>query len=57
VEATKVWFHEREPASRVTARTMGDQSISYSVQAGRYALPRFVLEGLQRGGWIRWSVR
>jgi hypothetical protein len=55
VEAVKVWFHEREPATRVTSRHMGDQSISYSVQAGHYALPKFVLEGLKP--WRRWVIR
>ncbi len=39
IEAVKVWFHERSPESRVVTRILGDQHITYGIQAGRTALP------------------
>lgn len=39
LETVKVWFSERQPDARITSRRLGDQSISYSIQAGHTALP------------------
>ena len=39
LETIKVWFHERMVGERVESRHLGDQSISYGVQARRTGIP------------------
>jgi hypothetical protein len=39
IECVKVWHAEKSPENRITSRRLGDQSISYSVQSGKTALP------------------
>src|SRR5262245_3135622 len=47
IEDIKVWFHEREVASRIESRTLGDQRIDYGVQARKTGLPTLSKELLK----------
>jgi hypothetical protein len=54
LETIKVWFHERMVGERVESRRLGEQSISYGVQARRTGIPVLAKDLLQP--WKRLRV-
>jgi hypothetical protein len=53
IETIKVWFHERMVGDRIESRHLGEQSISYGVQARHTGIPMLAKDLLQR--W--WRLR